>query len=345
MRILATNSAAALVTPLFVLLLSGETSTKTGLVRVFLISAVYANTIGFPAQWILPRIYPHVAAQRRSIQWIILIISLVCLSGIGCAIATLFVVGLHITPSAEFWPVLSNSFKIAAFIATVFGVVIEVYERQRSRLLTAELKIRTEELERERAVKLATEARLTSLEARVHPHFLFNSLNSISSLIPADPVRAERLIERMAALLRFSLDVHRGGLVPLGQEMQIVHSYLELEQVRLGSRLRYRVESLPDVSNVSVPPFSVQTLVENSIKFAIAPFRQGGEICVHAQANGDRLSIRVGDTGPGFRLDSVPAGHGLDNLRSRLGTLFGGGADLTVSRDDKWTIVTLKVPI
>jgi LytS/YehU family sensor histidine kinase len=226
----------------------------------------------------------------------------------------------------------------------VIGVNEVAFNRVRRQLESTKLKLRTEELERERALKLATEARLASLEARLHPHFLFNTLNSISSLIPVDPDRAERLVERMAALLRFSFDSHRGGVVPLEQELKIVQDYLEIEQARLGQRLRYRMETTGSLEDLQVPPLSVQTLVENSIKFAIAPNREGGELQVHAVRRNDSLWIDVSDTGPGFDLELVPEGHGLDNLRGRLNALFGDNAQLTADKSNGRTVVRMKVP-
>jgi sensor histidine kinase YesM len=223
------------------------------------------------------------------------------------------------------------------FITLAFGLVTTAFSRMQGRL-------HQQELERQRAVNLATEAQLASLESRIHPHFLFNTLNSISALIPVDPERAERLMERMAALLRFSLDAHAHGLVPLDQEMKIVRDYLEIEQARLGSRLRYQVDTPGDAADLRLPPLAVQTLIENSIKFAIAPERQGGEIRVLAQQTDDHLQIEVFDTGPGFSLESAPAGHGLDNLRNRLAMLFGNTADLRVTRQDGWTTVRLLFP-
>jgi len=217
------------------------------------------------------------------------------------------------------------------------GIVITAFSRLRGRL-------DKEELARERALKLASEAQLASLESRLHPHFLFNTLNSVSSLIPVDPARAERLIERMAALLRFSLDAHSHGLVPVAQEMKVVGDYLEIEQARLGPRLRYTLDSAAGVGDARVPPLAVQTLVENSIKHVIAPDRQGGEIRVRANQENGILQIEVSDTGPGFALETAAPGHGLDNLRSRLAMLFGGKAELRVARQDGWTTVSLILP-
>jgi LytS/YehU family sensor histidine kinase len=151
-------------------------------------------------------------------------------------------------------------------------------------------------------------------------------------------------MERMAALLRFSLDANARGLVPLDQEMKIVRDYLEIEQARLGTRLRYHVETPGDAGELRLPPLAVQTLIENSIKYAVSPDRQGGEIRVLARQTDGRLQIDVSDTGPGFSLDSAAPGHGLDNLRNRLAVLFGNTADLRVSRQDGWTTVRLLFP-
>jgi sensor histidine kinase YesM len=123
-----------------------------------------------------------------------------------------------------------------------------------------------------------------------------------------------------------------------------VRDYLEIEQARLGSRLRYRVET-PDVGGtLRLPPLAVQTLIENSIKYAVAPDRQGGEIRVLAREAEGRLQIEVSDTGPGFSLEAAPLGHGLDNLRNRLAMLFGETAELRVTRQDGWTTVRLIFP-
>jgi two-component system, LytTR family, sensor histidine kinase AlgZ len=342
-QILIITSAGALVTPAFMFLLSDRGVGVRELGRFFVYSMVYANAIGFLANWIIPPIRPRVAHEHPIVQWGVLVLALVVIGSAGCLIGTsaltLFL--------ASDWPgfrfAFAYSYRLCVFITVVFGLSIAAYERLQDRLANAELKLRTEELERERAIKLATEARLASLEARIHPHFLFNTLNSISSLIPADPERAERLIERMAALLRFSLDAHRGGLVPLEQELKIVRDYLEIEQARLGPRLRYEIEP-GGLSVLPVPPLAIQTLVENSIKFAVAPYREGGRIRVTAHRNNGSSRIEVADTGPGFSADILPADHGLDNLRRRLAVLFGNAAELRVDRIDQWNVVSVKVP-
>jgi two-component system sensor histidine kinase AlgZ len=188
------------------------------------------------------------------------------------------------------------------------------------------------ERERERAVGLATDARLASLESRVRPHFLFNSLNSAIGLIPEDPARAEDVLVRLSALLRYSLDAH-ARVVPLGEELRVVVDYLEIERVRFGTRLGYEIDVSDEVRAIEVPVFAIQTLVENSVKYAVSPRQQGARIAVRGRLVGGALVLDVSDDGPGFRGEVWLPGHGLDGLRARLDALYGPRATLTVAPD------------
>jgi LytS/YehU family sensor histidine kinase len=199
-------------------------------------------------------------------------------------------------------------------------------------------------VEEERGHKLLAEAKLSSLESRIHPHFLFNTLNSIAALIPKDPKRAENMVGKLASLLRFSLNANQTGLVPLGQELKVVRDYLEIENARFGSRLRYAIEVPVALEEVGVPPLSLESLVENSIKHVIAPRPEGGDILITAAVRADRVDLEVSDTGPGFALEMIPLGHGLDNLSARLALLFGPGARLAVSRDSARATVRISLP-
>ena len=306
--------------------------------RSLVVGIVFANAIGFPASFVIPRLYPRVASRGPAWEWSIITLVLVGLAILGCLVGTAVIAALGIFPWSQYWLSARSDFTICIFITLAFGLVMTVFSRMQRRLYQ-------QELDRQRAINLATEAQLASLESRIHPHFLFNTLNSISALIPVDPERAERLMERMAALLRFSLDAHARGLVPLDQEMKIVRGYLEIEQARLGSRLRYQVDTPGEAGDLRLPPLAVQTLIENSIKYAVAPDRMGGEIRVLAHETEGRLQIEVSDTGPGFLLESAPPGHGLDNLRNRLAMLFGETADLRVTRQEGWTTVRLMFPV
>src|SRR5258708_26280169 len=323
-RVVAVNCVAGAIPAAFQLMIDSRVS-RVDVLHSLIAGAVFANAIGLPAHYLMPRLYPRIASRGWAREWAGVTLVLVGLAIIGCLAGTAAIAALGMFPWPEYWIVARHNFVICVFITLAFGLVFTAFGRMQGQL-------HQQELERQRVVNLATEAQLASLESRIHPHFLFNTLNSISALIPVDPERAERLLAPMPALLRFSLDAHARGLVPLDQEMKIVRDYLEIEHARLGSRLRYQVETPDDGGDLRLPPLAVPTLMENSIKYAVAPDRQGGEIRVSARETVGRLQIDVSDTGPGFSLESAPSGHGLDNLRNRLAMLFGGTAELQVLR-------------
>jgi two-component system, LytTR family, sensor histidine kinase AlgZ len=188
------------------------------------------------------------------------------------------------------------------------------------------------------------QARLSSLESRIHPHFLFNTLNSISALIREDPARAERTVERLAALLRYSLDTGAKLVVPLRQELRLVEDYLQIEKTRFGDRLRYTLSVPAELEDFEVPPLTLQTVVENSIKHVVSPSRQGSEIRIAARLEAGCLLLEVSDDGPGFDASALQAGHGLENLRERITALFDGAGRLEFARREGRMVVSIAVP-
>jgi len=182
----------------------------------------------------------------------------------------------------------------------------------------------------------AETARLKALKLQLNPHFFFNSLNSVRALIAEDPSRAQRMVTRLARLLRKTLQVDDVKTVPLEEELSTVRTYLELEKVRFRNRLQYDINVDEEVLDRSVPFMLVQTLVENGIKHGIATRSDGGTLTVEADENEDVLRLRV--TNPGT-LESEDGGTGLDNARERLHLLFGPDASLTVANADADTVV------
>jgi LytS/YehU family sensor histidine kinase len=337
------DTAIALIQPVMLVAIIPGVTWRQFVIN-FGFSFVYAQCIGSLAFAIIPRIWIASCDISTAARWFMRVAASFAVSIVGCLIAGLIFVLLGWSPLHAYWDQFLGSLKIATFLTIVAGSVISMFETMRARLQQTTLELRTKELERERALKLATEAQLASLESHIHPHFLFNTLNSISSLIPDDPQRAERLVEQMAALLRFSLDASQSGLVPLSRELKIVTDYLEIERARFGDRLRYRFDVAPDADNAKVPPLSVQTLVENSVKFAVAPRRAGGDIRIAGARENGLLRMEISDDGPSFDLESAPAGHGLDNLKGRLATLFGEQAELTLERREDRNEVRLAIP-
>jgi len=342
-RVLLTNAPLALTIAVFTYSISKDAK-PADIPRYFFIAFVYAFSTGCLAHGFMPYLWAWSLSKPALLKWPLAGAALTLLAALGCSFAGVLLMATGIYQPSEFWGFYKQSLSISVLITLILGGFIIAYETMRAQLQQTTLELRTKELERERALKLATEARLSSLESRIHPHFLFNTLNSISSLIQDDPKRAERLIERMAALLRFSLDSGNAGLVPLCQEMKIVRDYLEIERARFGDRLRFDVEIPSELDQFEVPPLSIQTLVENSVKYAVAPRREGGAIRVTASRTASGIALEVWDDGPGFTVESVLGGHGLDNLQARLLTLFTVDAALGMERSGEGMSVVLSLP-
>jgi LytS/YehU family sensor histidine kinase len=186
----------------------------------------------------------------------------------------------------------------------------------------------------------AETARLKALKLQLNPHFFFNSLNSVRALIDEDPDRAQRMVTRLARLLRTTLQVDDVKTVPLEEELSTVQTYLELEMVRFEDRLQYEIDASDAARDRPVPFLLVQTLVENGIKHGVAERQRGGTITIEADVVDDALRLKV--TNPGT-LTSEEGGVGLQNARERLQLLFGDDASLILENVDAETVLATAV--
>ncbi len=196
-----------------------------------------------------------------------------------------------------------------------------------------------------RQLMAESQARVESLQSRIRPHFLFNSLNTIASMIRSKPERAEEAVEDLAELFRAGL---RGGVGDntMGQELQLARDYLRIEGLRLEERLRvaWQVDALP--MDAVVPALTLQPLLENAVYHGIEPRVDGGDILVTGDRRGDRLRIAISNPLPGPDASGRQGGMGMaqDNVRQRLELAFPGSAWLHArNRDGRYT-VTLVFP-
>jgi two-component system, LytTR family, sensor kinase len=209
-------------------------------------------------------------------------------------------------------------FYIDLIIATliVIGVHALLYYRR----------YRAGQLEQAALKAQLAQAQLRALKMQLHPHFLFNTLHSISSLVLEDPPKANSMIARLGDFLRLTLDHSDQQLVTLEEETQFVRCYLEIEQVRFGDRLEVQFQIDPATLAAEVPHLILQPVVENAIQHAIAPRATPGRIIIAAKRLGNSLRLEVKDSGPGIvKSDSSPPPHGvgLSNVRARLERLYG----------------------
>jgi two-component system sensor histidine kinase AlgZ len=182
---------------------------------------------------------------------------------------------------------------------------------------------------------LAREAELRSLRGQLDPHFLFNSLNSVAALIGTDAQAARRMCYLMAAFFRKSLGLGGQQSIPLSEEISLAETFLAIEEVRFGDRLRKKFDVDQDALSLAVPPLVLQPLVENAVHHGVAHLLEGGEVMVRARQRDGLLELAVENPCDPDRPPSRGAGVGLANVRSRIDTLFGhrGSVDVTAAPD------------
>jgi signal transduction histidine kinase len=339
--LLWTNAVLVLVD--LIVYVSNPTRSTRDLLQSFAFTFVYANLTSILAVLILGWLMDKAAARKVS-PWKVAIPGILVFTAGGCLLAQAILAAAGFSASHHFWLDYYHTLRVAVPLALVFGLGAMTHAMLLSRVQVMEQELHKKQIAEERSRKLEAETRLRSLESWIHPHFLFNTLNSISALITLDPARAEQIVGRLATLLRASLDTSANSLISLHREISMVESYLDIERARLGEKLRASVEVPHELSETMVPPMSVQSLVENAVKHGITPQSDGGNLLVTARADAGNVCIDVADTGPGFDLAGICAGHGLDKLVQRLDALFGDRARLNVFRRDAYSVVEMVLP-
>ena len=202
------------------------------------------------------------------------------------------------------------------------------------------------ELQLARVSEQLSTARFSALQAQLNPHFLFNTLNTIAVRArDGDGDGTARMVEQLSDILRRTLSRDRANEVTLGEELDLVRQYLAIEQARFSDRLRPEFHVDAESTAALVPSFALQHLVENAIRHGIARRSDSGRLQVTARRIGDNLEMSVSDDGAGIDPGAVAPGHGIENTRERLRSLYGDRASLEVVRGDRGgTTATLRVP-
>ena len=189
------------------------------------------------------------------------------------------------------------------------------------------------------------QAQLQALKMQIHPHFLFNTLNSIAALLHQDVEAADKMIARLGDFLRLTLRRSDTQTVDLEQELEFLKCYLDIEHIRFHDRLRVELNIEPEALAVTVPNLILQPLVENAVRHGIAKITGQGVITIRAQRSADRLIVQVQDNGPGIKGNSNGSGIGLSNTRARLEQFYGNDFIFeTINANEHGVCVTLNVP-
>ncbi len=212
-------------------------------------------------------------------------------------------------------------------------------------LISSQERVRQTELQSARLQSQLSTAKLETLKAQLHPHFLFNTLHTISELIHINPNAADAMVIRLGRLLRVSLEYTADTEVSIEREMEIVGAYLDLHRMRHGDRLSSIIDVEPSVRNALVPPMILQPLVENSLRHGLNRRAAGGRIWVSASQHGGRLRLTVSDDGVGLPA-AIVEGVGLSNTRTRLHQLYDTDHTFSLGvRSDGGAQATIEIPL
>jgi two-component system, LytTR family, sensor kinase len=200
----------------------------------------------------------------------------------------------------------------------------------------------------EAAEGLAQSARLQVLQSQLQPHFLFNTLNSISALVVDGRLDAAiSMISRLSDFRRISLQTSDTPQIPVAREMVFVRHYLDIQKIRFGDRLKFRLDVAPEALSALVPTLLLQPLVENAVQHGVLPHKEGGSVTITVHTDARTLKLRIEDDGPGFGTSTTPQfGVGLSNTARRLDELYGEQAKLVVGRGAvSGVVVNIELPL
>lgn len=313
---------------------------------IILIGVLFANVVGWTVEISSAVLFARLRAMPPVAS--LAVLGLVLLSGAVAGTAVVvFLFPLFLL--RELGQIVALG-AINGVVALIVGVVVYAYEGLRHRLAQSLREVEEVRLVEARLKEQAARAELAALQAQINPHFFFNTLNTITSLLEDDPPAAERVVQTLADLFRYTMRATQAESVRLEDELGFIEGYLSIERARFGTRLRVVWDVEPDARTACVPGLLLQPLVENAVRHGIAPLPEGGTVRVVARCADGRLEIAIEDGGVGPGEDSHPLfreGHGLDNVRHRVATRYGAAGTLTVERGagGRGTVARLSLPV
>jgi len=338
------NTAIGLGLTAFVWVFSGG---RIDLGRTLWMNLLTAHCIGFAIYVLIAAVGTAVGPDRVYAWpgdrrgWFF---SLLALAGLFVGYFVAFaLIGVIENQAALGW--VSGWFVLGALMLWgVFSLLFWRFYSDRARIAEAESQRAVERARAERLERQALDAQLRTLQAQIEPHFLFNTLANVVSLVDAQPADAKRMLERLIELLRGSLSASRAQHATLGQEVDLVRAYLDILAIRMAGRLRVEIDVPAPLRGRSLAPMLLQPLVENAIQHGLEPTIEGGRVRVAAAEREGVLEIMVEDDGAGFGDITRGGGVGLANLRERLAAMYGGAARMSIEDARPGTRVRLALP-
>ncbi|QLC23133.1 histidine kinase [Parasphingopyxis sp. CP4] len=299
---------------------------------LFILPTAIATATGYCLTLIMAVIFRQLIDRTPRVTWggsvTVVLIASAIFSFIEVWAFTAFYRGGEMPSGLQFFGAILLDFTLlVAWAGLYYGINFYILiEEQNDQLLRLETQ--------------SSNAHLAMLRYQLNPHFLFNTLNSISTLVLLKQTeRANAMLSRLSSFLRYTLANEPTARVPLAQEVETLKLYLEIERMRFEDRLRPSFDIDPRVTRARLPSLLLQPLVENAIKYAVTPQEEGAEIKISAQQVGNRVQITVSDTGPGLQEGAVTrhssTGVGLANIRDRLVQAFGEEQRFEIKANDE----------
>jgi two-component system LytT family sensor kinase len=212
-----------------------------------------------------------------------------------------------------------SDYRFSLLIVVVVSTIVYFYMTQREKM---KAKLAEKELDLVKLQQLKTQAELQTLQSKINPHFLYNSLNSIAGLVHVDANKAEDMTLKLSRLFRYSVNSPQGNTATVKQEMEIVETYLDIEKVRFGDRLNFSTQVSRGAGNAMIPRFLIQPLVENALKHGLNDKVADGELLVNVEIDGKYILIKIADNGKPFPAE-LSVGYGLLSTYDKLTLLYG----------------------
>lgn len=312
------------------------------------------SALGLAVSWPLRYFLHYLWDMKLLLRFVFTFVGVFVCSGIWAVLR--LSTFMYMTGEEGLWPdfggwLFGSIFIFISWAALYHGIkYYQLLQFEHASLLVVAADNKEEQLKRSRAETFAHEAQLKMLRYQLNPHFLFNTLNAIASLVRGkDASKANAMIVQLSNFLRYSLDNDPVKRVTLSEEVEALKLYLDIEKTRFGDRLEVCFEIEPKAKVIRIPSLILQPLVENAIKYAIAPMEEGGTITIRARRDDDNVVIELDDNGPGmpdFKYDSDSTGVGLRNTIDRLHGFYGDGYDFQIkAKPTQGTNVFMKLPL
>ncbi len=284
----------------------------------FITSLIYSQCIGISIAGSVISTVIFIKTRRMGLEISLISVAVVVGAIIGVTLGIVTTRFLHLDVEAAMPPDMTFRFYLSNLLyALLFGSIV-------SYVFISLQKLSDEKIRRLEVEKYAIVMEIKLLQSQMEPHFLFNTLSTILSLIDDEPTKAKRMLESFTAFLRTSLAAGRIETTTLSKELDMIENYLKIYTVRMGDRLRYKIDIPDSLHDVHIPPLLVQPLVENAVKHGLEPSIRGGDLLIQGYREGDRVRIIVSDSGIGINESSMGNGISLENIRKRLDLLYQG---------------------